>query len=117
MRLDEQLIRDACVAASADLGVRVITLFSLANDGRPPVEFIALFPDFGGPKGTVVCHFRDWPSKNPVALQHGYYCSGLHPDSYSGYDRRMFVEALVEWGWHGPGSERPEWCKPTAPPG
>ncbi len=74
-----------------------------------PVEFIALFPDFGGAKGTVVCHFREMGTKRGVADKHGYYCSGLHPDSYATYQREHFVDAFDDWGWHGSSSERPEW--------
>ena len=62
---DTERIRDACLTASAELGVRIVTPFSLMGGQGTPVEFIALFPDFGGLKGTVVCDFAiggrsDW---------------------------------------------------------
>src|SRR5437764_11114210 len=110
MNPDELLIRDACVTAATDLGVRIVTPFSLVGDDGSPVEFIALFPDFGSPHGTAVCHFRDWPAKNPVATARGYYCSGLHPDSYARYDREQFVDAFLDWGWQDSASGRPECC-------
>jgi hypothetical protein len=111
MSTDEQLIRDACEIAAAQLGVRIVTPFTLPGEGGRPVEFIALFPDFGSPKGTTVCHFRDWPAKNAAAIAQGYYCSGLHPDSYARYDREQFVDAFREWGWQGSTSGAPEWCR------
>jgi hypothetical protein len=111
MNHDEELIRDACCAASAELGVRIVTPFHLADLDGSDVEFIAMFPDFGGPKGTVVCHFRDWPAKQLVAARHALYCSGLHPDSYCRYDRETFVNGFEEWAWHGPATERPGWCR------
>ena len=75
------------------------------------MAFLALFPEFGGPNGTAVCHFRNWPAKHAVAAAHGYYCSGLHPDSYARYDREQFVDAFSEWGWRGAASQRPEWYR------
>jgi hypothetical protein len=111
MSPEERLIREACLAASAELGVRIVTPIQLADADGSPVEFIALFPDFGSPDGTVVCHFRDWPKKQAVANRHGVYCAGLHPDSYSSYDRRHFVDAFEEWGWQGSAFERPNWCR------
>jgi hypothetical protein len=108
---EERLIHDDCQAAAADLSVRIVAPFTLAVEGASPVDFIALFPDFGGPKGTVVCRFRDWMTKNTIASRCGYYCSGLHPDSYTRYDRDEFVGAFEEWGWHGDLSERPQWCR------
>jgi hypothetical protein len=113
MSPEDRSIQDACLAAAADLGVRVVSPFTLSVNGDSPVDFIALFPDFGGPKGTVVCQFRDWMAKNAIASACGYYCSGLHPDSYMRYDRDEFGNAFEEWGWHGNPSERPHWC--TAP--
>lgn len=111
MSPEEQLILGACVRAAADLGVRIVTPFRLVGGDGAPVEFLALFPDFGGSNGTAVCHFRDWPARNTFATARGYFCSGLHPASYARYDREQFVDAFSEWGWRGDASERPEWCR------
>jgi hypothetical protein len=104
-------IRDACLMASADLGVRIVTPFSLIGRNGLAVEFIALFPDFGSAKGTAVCHFRDWPAKQGVASAHGLFCAGLHPESYGEYDRAQFVDTFIDWGWWGRDSDRPEWLR------
>ena len=63
MSADDKLIRDACLAASDELGVRIVAPYHLAEVDGSEVEFIALFPDFGSPNGMVICHFRDWPAK------------------------------------------------------
>jgi hypothetical protein len=116
MTPEDRLILEACVVAATKLGVRIVTPFSLAGEEGRAVEFIALFPEFGTPAGTVVCNFQDWPAKQQLARRNGYYCSGLHPDSYSQYSRQKFVEAFVEWGWQGRGEDRPDWCHdPTKP--
>lgn len=106
MDAEERLITAACLNASIDLGVRIVTPFRLES-----VPFIALYPDFGGPKGTAVCHFRDWQAKQAIASALGFFCSGLHPDSYSVYGRDRFVETFGDWGWQGTPEERPEWCR------
>jgi hypothetical protein len=111
MSHDEQMILDACLAASVELGVRIVAPFHLADVDGSAVEFIAHFPEFGSPKGMVVCHFRDWPAKQVVATRHGLYCSGLHPDSYSRYDRATFVDGFEEWAWQGSAANRPGWCR------
>jgi hypothetical protein len=111
MSQDNLLIRDACLTAAAELGVRVVAPFRLLEGGGEAVEFIAHFPDFGGPKGMLVCHFKDWPAKQLVAKLYGFYCSGLHPDSYSRYDRETFVDGFKEWAWTGNAADEPDWCK------
>jgi hypothetical protein len=117
MSSEEQMIREACLAAAVELGVRVVAPFNLQADEHSPVEFIALFPDFGSPNGTAVCHFRDWPRKNPVAASNGFYCSGLHPDSYLKYKREQFIDAFIDWGWQGRITERPAWLNEVTPRG
>ena len=107
----ERLIQESCCAAAADLGVAVITPFVLVGgDGRSHV-FIALFEQFGNDRGVLVCHADDWLVNNPIAANHGYYCSGLHPDSYSRYDRRIWIDTFEEWGWRGREEGRPPWCR------
>ena len=109
MSPDDMGIRDACVFASADLEVRIVSPFSLTDSSGNPVEFIALFPDFGSQNGAAVCHLMDWPLKSPVASQHGVFCAGLHPDAYREYSRKRFIETLNDWSWQGKPWERPKW--------
>jgi hypothetical protein len=73
------------------------------------ISLIALFKQVGSEKGTLVCQADDWLHKNQVAVSNGYYCSGLHPDSYGKFDRARWLETFRDWGWHGPKWERPPW--------
>src|SRR5262245_4785768 len=94
MDADDELIRNACMTAADDLGVRIVSPFRLIEVQDVPVDFIALFPDFGSQRGTAVCLSREWTTKNVVAGKFGFYCSGLHPNSYSQYDREHFIDAF-----------------------
>src|SRR5262245_16372160 len=101
MSRDERSILNARLFAAAELGVRVVAPFRFSDANGLPIEFIALFSEFGSPKGIAVCYFPDGPAKHVDAKHHGYYCSGLHPGSYSRYDSNFFAETFEEWGWQG----------------
>lgn len=103
------LIQESCQAAAAALGVGITSPFVLVDADGVEHNFIALFKRVGSEKGTLVCQADEWVHKNQVAVRSGYYCSGLHPDSYSKFDRALWLETLRDWGWHGPNWERPPW--------
>src|SRR5215470_15089422 len=105
----ERRIQQTCRAAALDLSVRVTTPFSLFDSFGKQCEFLARFEDFGGQNGVLICHADKWVIKNPTAVQQGYFCSGLHPESYETYDRSCWIEAFEEWRWHGPPRARPSW--------
>jgi hypothetical protein len=105
----EQLLLESCRAAGIEFYIKVISPFVLSDKGGVAHDFIALFPNLGTEKGALVCHFDDWPTKNPIAAAYGYYCSGLHAGSYSQYDRSLWKDTLQEWGWCGSCEDRPMW--------
>jgi hypothetical protein len=39
-----------------------------------------------------------------------FYQSGLNPDCYEPYDRRVYIETLEDWGWYG-AAPPPSWFK------
>jgi hypothetical protein len=107
----EQLIQASCQTAAEDLGVAITSPFVVVDAEGKAHTFLALFKDFGSGKGTLICLADDWLALNPVAVKQGYYCSGLHPASYGRYDRSLWLETFEEWGWRGPKSGRPSWCR------
>jgi hypothetical protein len=109
MSPNERLIQQTCQTASADLGVEITTPFPLSDAHGNEHVFIALFHKVGSEKGTLVCEAQDWLHQNETATRAGYYCSGLHPDSYTAYDRRLWIETFCEWGWFGPEWQQPPW--------
>jgi hypothetical protein len=96
---------DAWRNAEQDLGIKVILEYALGlKNGRK--DFI-LINDFGGPKGTIVTSIDD--TKDFKELQEmGFYCSAL-ADSYSTYDRRLFVDTLNDWRFFGQANKKPTW--------
>lgn len=104
-----EAIRNSCEEAAIDLGVEVVAPYCLTGDNGSQVEFIALFPSFGTSKGTLVVHFKEL-AKSREATAQGFNISGFHPDSYSQFDRKKFLEAFNEWGWQGESWKRPKWC-------
>ena len=101
-------IMEAWREAADDLGIRVTIPFVLTGPDAQAIEFIALVHDFGAPGGALVCSFQNWPSLKEPVEGHGYFLSGLNPDSYSRYDRQHFIDTLEDWGWFGKGA-RPSW--------
>src|SRR5580692_7982885 len=101
MALTDRLLQETCNAAAKDLGVDVVAPYTLVDAAGVANDFIALFRCFGSEKGVLICHADDWVMKNGIASHHGYGCSGLHPDSYSQYDRELWIETLGDWGWCG----------------
>ena len=106
--LEKQLIENSCLAAAEDLGIRIVAPFEI-SDGDDDVSFIAFFPDFGSRKGALVCHIDEWLALYKIAHRLGYFCSGLHPDSYRIYDRERFIETLIDWHWLGEPTLEPRW--------
>jgi len=106
---NERLIQENCLVAAKDLGITIVSPFTLHDANGNAHLFIAHFPGFGSAKGTLICHADDWMVKEPIARQQGYYCSGLHPDSYSSYDRALWIETLDDWAWRGSEELRPTW--------
>src|SRR5437660_707181 len=105
----ENLIQRSCQVASKDLQVKIVSPFSVIDALGRSHDFVALFPQFAGARGTLICLADDWVSKHGIAQELGYYCSGLHPDSYACYDRELWIESFHDWGWFGAECRQPSW--------
>ncbi|HYV39094.1 MAG TPA: hypothetical protein VE988_25635 [Gemmataceae bacterium] len=111
MTADAELIRQCCQTAAEDLGIRVSAPFVLVEDGGKAHQFIALFPDFGGPHGTLILELDDYGTAPQLVAQNlGYGWSCLNTGSYGCYDRDVWIETLDDWGWSGSTEHRPSWC-------
>ena len=101
--LSQNSIASARAEAARDLGIIVESPFTLvARDGTACL-YIARVPDFGSSKGTLLCLPDEWDvdGYDEVAEIHGYYCSGVYPESYRRYSQKEFIATLNDWGWHG----------------
>jgi hypothetical protein len=105
LKMDKQDLIDAWRNAEQDLGIDVNLEFTLGlKNGTKEFIFIK---DFGGPKGAIVTSTHE--TKDFKELQEmGFYCSAL-ADSYSTYDRLLFVDTLNDWKFFGEANKKPGW--------
>lgn len=103
-------IANAWSMAAADLGLHIVSPFVLTEQ-QERFEFIALISDLGSPRGTLICLPDEWDDSGyaSVASNQGFYCSGLYAQSYSRYNRELFIETLKDWRWFGDKSDVPVW--------
>ena len=106
-------VREAWFLAAQDLRIRIQEPNPLKGVPDDPDRVIYL-PDFGGERGTVV-FAQDFGASDLKEFQTdvldaaGYYFSILSLEGYSRYERELFLETLVDWGYFGPGDRAPEW--------
>jgi hypothetical protein len=97
--------------AADDLGITLRAPYILEpGSGTDGIECIALIEDFGSSNGTVVFgrHSASELARS-TAKEQGRFVSLLDEDSYSSYDRSLFIETLNDWGWFGDPDRVPEW--------
>jgi hypothetical protein len=90
--------------AGVDLGIVVVTPVPAPLDGCA-----AWIEGFGSKFGMVILALHKEP--NPlvtIAREQGLYCSSVS-ESYSVYDRELFIDTLNDWGWHGDPACAPDW--------
>lgn len=111
MTIREQ-VRSAWKQAAEDLGFRITIPLALRS-ATQALEADCFLPDFGGPKGAVFIAVSDFkkPTKDffQAAKQEGYSASVINANIYITYSRETFIEALKDWGWFGPASQKPKW--------
>jgi hypothetical protein len=102
---DKKDMTDAWRQAERDLGIVLDPRVTLAL--KNGTKNFVLIKNFGGPKGAIVTSTDD--TKDFKELQElGFYCSALG-DSYSSYDRSLFIDTLNDWGFFGEANKKPTW--------
>jgi hypothetical protein len=106
-----QSVIEAWKLAACELQIRVTAPFNLSVSDH---TFIAKLPDFGGPHGMVidVAQPPDYLAPQGVVQlveNAGYYISLISSDIYSRFDAEVFKDALIDWGYWGPATTRPDW--------
>jgi hypothetical protein len=107
--LDE--LATAWLRAAEDLGVSVVAPYQVVDEpSHATLDAIALVSSFGSARGVVVVgrHSRPDPITS-IVQAHGQICSFIDEESYSRYDRDLFVATLNDWGWHGDPAKAPKW--------
>ena len=103
----------AWVKASEELGFRITAPYSFVCDSGV-FECVAYLPDFGSISGIVVdqilpSEYWRTPGLREAVRAQGISYSAINVEVYGSYDAEVFKEALRDWGFFGPESERPEW--------
>lgn len=111
MTSNQDKIAAAWRIAAQDLGLALISPFTLCLKNGVEYGFIAWIGYFGSERGTLICLPEQWDKQgfSAAAQEACYYCSGLYPDSYAHYDREHFIDTLRDWGWFGDASDMPSW--------
>lgn len=95
--------------AEKDLGIKVNPRLTL--ELKNGIKNFVQIKDFGGTKGTIVTLSPD--TQDFKELQElGFYCSALG-ESYSAYDRNLFIDTLNDWGFFGEANKKPTWYSGT----
>ena len=110
----------AWAMASKHLGIRSELPFDF-QVGRSSHKCIAYLPDFGGPKGMLLQaifppEFKTDEAFASDATRAGFYYSFINPLAYGEFDLKSFQEALIDWGFFGSRSKRPNWVETRLEP-
>lgn len=101
----------AWLQASADLQFDFVSPYTFVDRDGTSHTCSGWLVHFGGPKGTLVVSQHDQdPDADVFGAELGYYTSALNPLYYEKYDRAVFMETLIDWGWFGPPEKRPAWA-------
>jgi hypothetical protein len=108
----------AWLTAAVALSIRVESPYLLKSADGSEVPCAAYLPDFGGSNGMVIgCIDRpDYKTDRGLqsaAKSRGFYCSFINSEVYEHYNEEVFKEALLDWGFFGDESLRPNWMKAT----
>jgi hypothetical protein len=105
-RKDEKLI-NAWKTASRELEIEIISPYEM-NTENGKVRYPEFVKNFGGKKGTIIArhsYFMDYP----MPKHKDYFFSAVNEDVYSHFDRKLFIETLIDWGYFGPDENKPIW--------
>ena len=114
MSVNTELIARAWKRAAEDLGIEVIAPYLVELPDGGTKQFVALVRRFGSATGMLIDVIspteRDTFHKDyAIAEKANCGFSELNPDVYSVYDRDVFIEALLDWGWTDSENEPPKW--------
>jgi hypothetical protein len=112
---DTNLVIQAWRTAGDRLGVVVEAPYDFSWAGRSH-SCLAFLPHFGTRRGILVLgtHPPDFDTDPYVAADAASAdmgCSFINVERYRTYDEEQFQSTLSEWGYFGPGHERPLWLR------
>jgi hypothetical protein len=93
--------------AARDLGVKFTTPFAETLHGEA-IHGLGLVHQFGGRVGMIISDLEQPGPWLPDRVKSDYSTSRLS-DSYTRYDRKLFIATLNDWQFLGPDSQKPPW--------
>jgi hypothetical protein len=102
------LLRDHWREAVRSLDIEFQAPFFLDSPSGERLEFACLLPQFGSPKGQLVCLMSDRPAGR-VGSAAGFAVSSMGAWAGMPFDLASIMECLVDWGWAVEGEPPPAW--------
>lgn len=105
------------MAAADDLGIRVTAPVELRDTSGTPFACEALVHDFGSPKGAVVVSAKTERRvrQNLRSLGEELCVIRAERRRAAAYNRKHFVDELLDWGWFGKAGAEPGWYSERGP--
>jgi hypothetical protein len=106
----EQRLVEQWQKAAEDLGIRVTAPVELRDASGRPFTCEAFVQDFGSPTGAVVVSRKTERRvrANLQTMKDKLWVSGSER-RLVGYNRKHFINALLDWGWFGKAGAEPSW--------
>jgi hypothetical protein len=102
-------LSEAWQAAELELGIRVTAPALVPGSNGENIECAALVADFGSSEGMAAFPLsRQSSVSESLSAVNQSAVSFLDDDSYSKFDRDLFIATLNDWGWFGTG-DPPSW--------
>ena len=101
---DRELLREQWREVCRALGITFVAPFSI----EPGLEFACLLPEFGSPKGMLIDASRNAVAFK-TAIERGYGCSSMLPETRLAVQPHNYVECLRDWGWADASRPPPSW--------
>jgi hypothetical protein len=113
--LEQKLVQQWQQAAD-DLGIRVMAPVELRDANGRPFTCEAWVGDFGSANGAVVISPRTERRVRASleSIREQIWISKAEKRLTS-YNRRHFVDELVDWGWFGKDGDEPSWYSDRRP--
>jgi hypothetical protein len=114
-----KMVGDAWRIAASALSFRIEAPHLIRATNGKQIPCVAFLPDFGSRNGMVIGLILG-PTYKPDkeltlgAESLGMFCSFINAAVYERYNEEKFKEALVDWGYFGDESRRPNWLHKAA---
>ncbi|MEH0018421.1 MAG: hypothetical protein V6Z89_02155 [Desulfobacter sp.] len=101
------------ITASKELKFRMETPFTIQY-GNKKLQCLAFLPDFGGKNGMVLDlifppTFEVNSELESACQMMDIFLSSINAIEYQNYNKKIFMEALIDWGYYGTQDEKPKW--------